>query len=338
MGVMMEQIKFLDLKPVGILARQLNVAYDRVFNSGTYIGGKEVEAFENEWAEYCEAGYCIGVGNGHDALALSCMFFVERPYMPNITVPWKTCLPTWSAVRKSMMPIPEDYIKDYRNKYDMAVHIYGQIRLPRDYDKDTLIEDCAQAHGAKLNGVPAGRFGKVAAWSFYPTKNLGALGDAGAITTDDSELANYAYRMRQYGNRDRVGINSRLDPVQAAFLRVKLPYLNTWNTRRRENVAEYMFHIKRDGKVDVPKYILGNESCWHIFAIETDNRDGLRKFLLDNNIETMIHYSEVPYPSMWRIPEAERWASRTLSLPVAPHVFPEQCEKIAELINEWMGA
>jgi len=229
----MEQIKFIDLKPKGQLANELTKAYDRVFNSGTYIGGKEVEAFEAEWAEYCEAKYCVGVGNGFDALVLACGYMAEsyKPIKPGIHTPWKTCIPTWMAASTSCSPLPQPY----KEKLKIAVHIYGRITLPDGYEKDYLIEDCAQAHGAKKDGVRAGKFGKIACWSFYPTKNLGALGDAGAITTDDEAVAEYARDLRNYGNRDDKGINSRPDPLQAAFLRVKLPHLDDWNAWRKEN-------------------------------------------------------------------------------------------------------
>lgn len=324
-------VKFLDLRPIE-LADQLNSAYDRVINSGTYIGGMEVEAFEEAWAEYCGVKYCVGVGCGHDALNLACSYMAEKykPIKPGITTPWKTCLPTWSAARKSCSPLPDTFT----NQLTIAVHIYGQITLPDGYDKYSLVEDCAQAHGAKLNGIKAGKFGRVSAWSFYPSKNLGALGDAGAITTDDPNIALYAYEMRNYGNRDDIGINSRLDPLQAAFLRVKLPYLNEWNERRTENAWAYIENLQLPiNQVPIPLDM--DEPCWHIFAIEVDDRDGLRKYLLDNGVETMIHYPEVPYPSVWKIPEAEAWTKRTLSLPIAPHVTPNICKQIAGLINDW---
>ena len=336
----MEAIKFIDLKPQGEILKKINEAYDRVLNSGTYIGGKEVKAFEEEWADYCGAKYCIGVGNGHDALSISCSFMAEEfaPIKPGMSTPWKTCLPTWSAARKSCSPIPENYITDYRTTLFMAVHIYGKIELPKEYESHRLIEDCAQAHGAKKNGIMAGKFGKVAAWSFYPTKNLGALGDAGAITTDDPEVAYYAFNMRDYGDREDLGINSRLDPLQAAILRAKLPYLDEWNKRRVENVMAYIFTINHGSVIDMPQYGLEDRPCFHIFAIESDRRDELKHWLWLNNIETMVHYVNVPYPRNWKVPEAERWISRTLSLPIGPHVTPEQCKRIAETINEWMDA
>jgi dTDP-4-amino-4,6-dideoxygalactose transaminase len=327
----MDRIEFIDLKPVGHMASILNVAYDRVFNSSQYIGGKEVEAFESEWAEYCESKYCVGVGNGHDALMLACKYYVSNnDYPQDFYIPWKTCLPTWSAVRNAG---GIRYYETVNQKNYIVVHIYGQITIPYFFNK-RIIEDCAQAHGAKLNGVKAGKFGEVAAWSFYPTKNLGALGDAGAITTDNLEIADYVREMRNYGTPDNPGINSRLDPLQAAFLRARLPYLDQWNEQRKDNALTYLNNIISDSKITLPK--LNGEPCWHIFAIETDDRDDLKDFLSKHGVETMIHYPRVPYPSTWKIPEAEAWTKRTLSLPVAPHVSPYICKQIAGLINEWM--
>lgn len=327
----MDRVKFIELKPIGHIAGLINVAYDRVFNSGTYIGGKEVEAFEKEWAEYCHAKYCVGTGNGFDALVLACSYMAEefKPIKPAITVPWKTCLPTWSAARASCSPM----VEDNRNPLAIAVHIYGKITLPEKYDSNHLIEDCAQAHGAMKDGIMAGRYGKIAAWSFYPTKNLGALGDAGAITTDDESVAEYVRDLRNYGGRDDMGINSRLDPLQAAFLRAKLPYLDKWNLCRAENAYAYY----RNLDLDLPYLGFGDRPSWHIFAIDVDNRDGLKLFLEGHGVETMIHYPEVPYPTYWSVPEAETWTQRTLSLPVAPHVTPHICKGIADLINEWLN-
>jgi dTDP-4-amino-4,6-dideoxygalactose transaminase len=327
-------IKFLDLKPEGRLADQLNEAYDRVFNSSQYILGKEVEAFESEWAEYCEAKYCVGVGNGHDALTLACKYYA-RDFSESVEtyVPWKTCLPTWAAVENSgLYPYP---IRQHQY-YVIAVHIYGQITLPY-IQNSIIIEDCAQAHGSKLNGIGAGKFGQVACWSMYATKNLGALGDAGAITTDDEEIYEYIKTMRNYGTRDETGINSRLDPLQAAFLRVKLSYLDEWNEQRSENALSYMSYINVHYKIKLPSLNgFKDEPNWHIYAVEVEDRDCLKEYLLQRGIETMIHYPQVPYPSVWHIPEAEEWTKKTLSLPIAPHVSPYVCKQIAMLINEWM--
>jgi dTDP-4-amino-4,6-dideoxygalactose transaminase len=332
----MNHIPFLDIKPYGSLASELSAAYDRVVNSGRYIGGNEVGAFESEWADYCGVNYCVGTGNGHDALMLACKFYAEnhRPECGVAHVPWKTCLPTYSAVKNGgLAPIP------FTGKsigISIDVHIYGVITLSDDLYHLPEIEDCAQAHGAMLHGKKAGQFGSVASWSFYPTKCLGALGDAGAVTTNDEEIADFVRSQSNYGTRSDIGVNSRLDPLQAAFLRVKLPYLDRWNARRRQNAQAYLDTIWPDAGVVLPFASNVEEPCWHIFAIETDNRDSLRHFLAQNGVETMIHYPQVPYHPVYRIPEAEAWTQRTLSLPVAPHVTPEQCKQIGELINQWM--
>jgi len=334
----MNAVPFLDITPHGRLINQLNIAYDRVFNSSQYVGGKEVEAFEQEWADYCQAKYCVGVGNGHDALMLACRYFYEpqKPIKPVAFTPWKTCLPTWSAARNgNLSPF---LLNGEAQGIAIAVHIYGDIAVPPHKQDTIIIEDCAQAHGAKFRGRPAGSFGNVAAWSFYPTKNLGALGDAGAVTTNDLAIAEYVREMSHYGTPDHNGINSRLDPMQAAFLRAKLPFLDDWNEQREENAWCYLNNIKRYEKIKLPIPIDDEQPCWHIFAIETDERDDLREFLAARDIETMIHYPHVPYPNNWREPEAEAWVKQTLSLPVAPHVTPHICKRISEFINQWMGA
>lgn len=331
-------IPFQDLTPYGHLANELNAAYDRVFNSGRYIGGREVDTFEKEWASYCQANYAIGVGNGHDALALAVRFFTSpHQHVPiQAFVPWKTCLPTWAAVSAGgAIPHP---IQDMHHFITIAVHIYGQVTLPNDQPYWGLIEDCAQAHGASKDGIPAGKFGRVAAWSFFPTKNLGALGDAGAVTTDDEEIADFVRTMRNYGSRSTHGINSRLDPLQAAFLRVKLPYLDGWNRKRAENVHAYWDTIQYSSMIELPGWPIGDCPCWHQFAIEVDGRDDLRAFLHEHGVETMVHYPHVPYPPNYHVPEAEQWTRRTLSLPVAPHVAPDDCRFIGGLINQWMNS
>lgn len=334
----MYPIKFLDLRPTGFLRSMLADDYYEVLNSGTYIGGREVEVFEQEWAEEVGVKYCVGVGNGHDALALACRFYHESydPVLPVAFTPWKTCLPTWSAVRNGKLS--PFLLNGTAEGILIAVHIYGEISIPAHKSGTVIIEDCAQAHGAQYNGRKAGTFGDVAAWSFYPTKNLGAMGDAGAVTTNDEALAQYVRRMKNYGDSSCNGINSRLDPLQAAILRTKLRFLDHWNEQRRENAWVYLNEIHCLHKVKLPVPYPASKPCWHIFAIEAEDRDGLRKFLAGHGVETMIHYPDVPYPSIWKVPEAEEWTKRTLSLPVAPHVTSEECKKVAKLINEYYGA
>jgi dTDP-4-amino-4,6-dideoxygalactose transaminase len=330
-------VPFVDLRSSPEFSAMLYKAFYDVLDSGRFIGGKEVEGFEQEWAEYCGVKYCVGVGNGHDALMLACKYYSEHNVIQakKAYVPWKTCLPTWSAVHNANLSATPFHDADF--DLQVVVHIYGKIQAHLETLFPTLvIEDCAQAHGATLNGRKAGQFGSVASWSFYPTKCLGALGDAGAVTTDDARIADFVRSRANYGTREETGINSRLDPLQAAFLRVKLPYLDTWNAMRRENAKVYLETIYADGCVDLPFVSDVNEPCWHIFAVETDNRDSLKEYLFTRGVETMVHYPRPPYHPMFRLPDAERWASRTLSLPVAPHVRPEECKRIGELINRWM--
>ena len=332
----MNFIPFLDLTPSPLLASELNAAYDRVAGSGKYIGGREVEAFERAWADYCNVNFCVGVANGHDALALAVKYYSE-PWIRHgfsVLTPWKTCLPTFAAIRNGGgTPM---VFQNGTCLSSVAVHIYGKITLPDLTFDMSLIEDCAQAHGASLGNRKAGKFGTVAAWSFYPTKNLGALGDAGAVTTDNEEIAYYVRTHSTYGTPSDTGINSRLDPLQAAFLMVKLRYLDDGNDRRAENANAYCQAMRHCSTIDLPSHGLeGDKPCWHIFAIETDDRDGLATYLREHGVETMVHYRHPPYHPALRVPEAERWASRTLSLPIAPHVTPEQCRQIGELINQW---
>lgn len=331
----MYPIKFIDLTPDRYLANKLDEAYYRILGSGKYIGGKEVEAFENEWANYCDAKYCVGLANGHDAIALACRFMSKDNPQLRVSVPWKTCTPSWAGVKNGgCCPVP-DYID---HDIQLAVHIYGQITLPLDFTRDKLIEDCAQAHGASFNNIKAGKFGRIACWSFYPTKNLGAIGDAGAITTDDEEAADYIREMSQYGFDSEIGINSRLDAMQAAFLRVKLSFLDIWNERRKQNAEAYLDVLSKSNEVILPHRFGEIDSpCWHIFAIEYPLRNELRNHLKSKNIDTMVHYPITPYPSVWKIAEANKWTKETLSLPIAPHIVPGQCAYIGNIINEWLG-
>ena len=214
---------------------------------------------------------------------------------------------------------------------------YLRRRLLFQHPRDdiALIEDCAQAHGATLNGVKAGKFGAVAAWSFYPTKNLGALGDAGAVTTDNEEIAYYVRTHSTYGTPSDTGINSRLDPLQAAFLLVEATHLDEWNRRREDNAPRVLpdntqrcYRCSSFLRFAVARAGISSPS-------KSDDRDGLATYLREHGVETMVHYRRPPYPQHILVPEAERWVSRTLSLPIAPHVTPEQCRQIGELINQW---
>jgi dTDP-3-amino-3,4,6-trideoxy-alpha-D-glucose transaminase len=330
-------IKFIDLRPTGNLKLKLDAAYERVMTSARYIGGAEVEAFEHEWAEYCEAAHCVACGNGFDALQLILRALVIISG-DSVLVPAWTATPTWAAVEVvGAKPAPTDGWIDESNQALIRVHLYGlpsPIQTMADRPLPT-IEDCAQSHGLTIDGHKLGSFG-LCAWSFYPTKNLGAYGDAGAITTNGDALAEQLRALRSYGCPG--AINSRMDPLQAAFLRVKLPYLDGWNARRREIAARYLDGLRGVPFVDLPIVPEWCEPVWHQFVIRSTKRDDLRAYLAERGIETMIHYPVPPHRALgydYDLPEADRLAAEVLSLPVAPHLTDEEAGRVIQAIREW---
>jgi len=348
-------IPFLDLKsPYLELKEELDTAYHRVMESGWYILGKEVEAFESEFAYYCETKYCIGVGNGLDALHL-----IVRAYGiglgDEVIVPANTYIATWLAVtHSSATPVPVEPVESTynidpsrieqaitpRTKAILVVHLYGQ---PADMDPINtiarnhgikVIEDCAQAHGARYKRRRAGGLGDAAGFSFYPGKNLGAIGDGGAVTTNDPELADRIRVLRNYGSRIKyhnevVGYNSRLDELQAALLRVKLTRLDEWNERRRQVAAQYMQGFSSQLQLTLPHVPEWAETVWHQFVVRHPQRNALQKVLYKAGIATMIHYPIPPHlqPAYLDLnfnkgdfPISEQMANRALSLPMGPHI------------------
>ena len=348
-------VPFLDLKAVyKELLAPLNAAYRRVMASGGYILGQEVEAFEDEFAGYCEAKYCIGVGNGLDALHLILRGY-EIGSGDEVIVPANTYIATWLAVSYAgATPVPvEPDIHTYNidpgqiekaitpnTRAIIPVHLYGQ---PADMDLIAdiakrhhlkVIEDAAQAHGARYKGKRVGSLGDAAAFSFYPGKNLGAWGDAGAVVTNDEALANTIRILRNYGSQVKYhhhlkGVNSRLDSLQAAFLRVKLRYLDEWNSRR-ENVARHYLNAM----TEIPELVLPSvpkwaKPVWHLFVVRHPQRDRLQEFLAEFKIGTLIHYPVPPHLSEayaeqgWKFgdyPVTEKMADTVLSLPIGPHL------------------
>jgi len=289
-------------------------------SSGRYIGGYEVEAFENDWAEYCQVDHCVACGNGFDALQLVLRAFGVEPGEP-VVVPQWTAIPTWAAVEAIRANPVIDSANDWQES--IGVYLYG---IPFSKRWFSLI-DAAQAHGIKQHKE------KPMCWSFYPTKNLGCYGDGGAITTPAASLAARLRELRRYGAPG--AINSCLDPLQAAFLRVKLPYLDGWNETRRQHAARYL-----DGLKDVPGITLPDvpdwcEPVWHQFVIQTPKRDELMGHLSDLGIETMIHYPVPPHRALgydYDLPEADRLAREVLSLPVAPHLTDKDIDTVIEAI------
>ena len=363
-------VLFLDMKsPYRELQGELDEAYRRVMESGWYILGEEVERFEAEFAAYCGARHCVGVGNGLEALHL-----ILRAYGigagDEVIVPANTYIATWLAVTYAgAKPVPVEpdahtYNLDParveaavtpRTRAILPVHLYGQCA-----DMDPLmeiasrhglkvIEDAAQAHGARYQGRKAGALGHAAGWSFYPGKNLGALGDAGAVTTDDDCLADCVRVLRNYGSRVKYynefkGYNSRLDPLQAAFLQVKLKYLDEWNERRTAAAERYFGAFSGAPDLTLPYVPPGSRPCWHLFVVLHPQRDALQKRLAEAGIGTLIHYPVPPHLSQayadagWRrgdFPISERIADSALSLPIGPHLKPAEQDLVIEAVQNF---
>jgi dTDP-4-amino-4,6-dideoxygalactose transaminase len=336
--------------------------------SGWYILGKEVEAFETEFAVYCETKYCIGVGNGLEALHLI-LRAMEIGVGDEVIVPANTYIASWLAVSQvgaTLVPVEpdeqtyninpsliENAITD-KTKAIMAVHLYGQ---PADMDAINeiaarhnlkVIEDAAQGHGARYKNRRVGSLGDAAGFSFYPTKNLGAIGDAGAVTTNNAELADKIRLLRNYGSRVKYeneiqGYNSRLDELQAAFLRVKLAKLDEWNARRVKIAEKYLKTLSKNPHLMLPFVPDWAEPVWHLFVVRHPNRYNLEQHLRKNGIATLIHYPIPPHLSDayvgegWHLdsfPVSERLSREILSLPIGSHLNEEQIEAVTKTLLE----
>ncbi|RIH87280.1 dTDP-3-amino-3,4,6-trideoxy-alpha-D-glucose transaminase [Calidithermus terrae] len=353
------------------LKRELDEAVGRVVSSGWYILGSEVEAFEEEYAAYVEARHCVGLANGLDALYLALRAMGVGPG-DEVIVPSNTYIATWLAVSYvGARPVPvEPEMLSYnmdparveaaiteRTKAILPVHLYGQ---PADLDPLLevarrhglwLLEDAAQAHGARYKGKRVGAHGDVVAWSFYPNKNLGALGDGGAVTTDNPELADRIRVLRNYGSRVKYvnevkGVNSRLDPIHAAAMRVKLAYLDEWNERRRALAAYYLEALRGTG-LTLPQTAPYAEHVWHIFAVLSPERDALQKHLAERGVGTLIHYPIPPHlQAAYRdlgykqgdFPLSERIHAQELSLPLGPQLRREEAEYVVEAVRSFRGS
>jgi dTDP-4-amino-4,6-dideoxygalactose transaminase len=353
------KIPFFDLNfEQNEIRNELNSAYDRVMSSGSYILGSEGEAFESEFAQYCGTKHCIGVGNGLDALYLivRAMNIGEGD---EVIVPANTYIAGWLAVSYAgAKPVPvEPDTKTYnldpdrieaaitpKTKAIMVVHLYGH---PADMDainaiatKHNLkvIEDAAQAHGARYKGKKIGGLSDAAGFSFYPTKNLGAFGDAGAVTTNDDALAEKIRLLRNYGSPKKYynelqGCNSRLDELQAAFLRVKLTKLDQWNAHRQEVAKQYLDSLQNIGELSLPIVSAGTEPVWHLFVIQCTKRAQLMQQLENAGIKTLIHYPIPPHLSeayrdagykIGDFPITEKMAEELLSLPIGIYMVADQ--------------
>ena len=366
-------IPFLDLKNINYQYRdELIKACIRVIDSGWYIQGSECEEFEKEFADYCGAKYCIGVANGLDALTLIIRAYKELKILKDgdeIIVPSNTYIASILAISENNLKpvLVEPDINTYnidkekieekitsKTKAIMAVHLYGQavqmtkiLELAKKYNLK-VIEDSAQAHGAydvALN-KKVGNIGDASGFSFYPGKNLGALGDGGAVTTNDQKLANTIKALGNYGSQKKYenlyrGTNSRLDEIQAAMLRVKLKYLDNEIQKRREIAKYYLQNIKNKDII-LPIYKDENTHVWHLFVIRTTKREKLKKYLLDNNIQTLIHYPIPPHKqdayNEWKninYPISEQIHNEILSLPISGIQSLQDTKKITEVINEY---
>lgn len=365
-------IKFLDLKLLNQrFETEFKTAFNRFLNSGYYILGNEVTAFENEFAIYCGSTYCIGVSNGLDALKLIFEAYKTLGVLKEndeIIVPANTYIATILAISNTGLkpvlvePSKVTYNIDLANvtraitpktKAILGVHLYGQLYDVEALEKTAkahnllLIEDAAQAHGAVYSdGRKAGNVSNAAAFSFYPTKNLGALGDAGAITTNDETLANILFKLRNYGRtstyeNDIKGFNCRLDELQAAFLRIKLKHLEVDNNKRREIAKLYLENIKNDAII-LPVIKNLEQHVFHLFVIRSKKRDELKNYLLKNGIETLIHYplpthKQIAYNEYndLKLPITKKIHDEVLSLPLNPCITNAEAEKIIKVLNNY---
>lgn len=355
-------VPFLDLEATYLeLSDEIDAAVQHVLRSGWYILGEEVEAFEREFANYCEVSYCVGVGNGLDALHLGLLALNVGPG-DEVIVPSNTYIATWLAVSQcGATPVPvepdestyninpaliESAITS-RTRVILPVHLYGQpanldpiLEIARKNGLHVL-EDGAQAHGARYKGRRIGGHGDLVAWSFYPGKNLGGYGDGGAITTNNLEIADRMRMLRNYGSREKYineirGFNSRLDTLQAAILRIKLRHLDRWNTMRQRISAQYIAGLA-GADLKLPAQPNWGEAVWHLFVVRSKIRNKLQQQLKQLNISTLIHYPIPPHRQQAyaglgyktsAFPIAERIHDEVLSLPIFPSLSPEQCERV----------
>ncbi len=340
--------------------------FEEIYDSGWYIQGNEVKLFEKNFANYIGCKYCIGVGNGLDAIKIALLSLNIGPG-DEIIVPSNTFIATVLAISQiGAVPILVDpdidtYNISYKNiknsitnrtKAVVVVHLYGQSADMDEILEITknnnlfLIEDCAQAHGAVYKGKKVGSFGDISCFSFYPGKNLGALGDAGAVLTNDKEYANKARALSNYGSNIKYhhiykGINSRLDEIQAGFLNVKLKYIDDIISKRNEIANRYLHGINNK-KIILPKVKSDRNHVWHIFAIRTINRDKFQKYLKENNIETVIHYpisiaKQDAYvnDNINDLPLADLISSEELSLPLYYGMSDKEISYIIDIINKY---
>lgn len=364
-------IKFLDLQKINAqFELELKEAANRVIDSGWYLMGKELEAFEQNYAKFCGVKYALGVANGLDALRLIFKAYIELGVMKKgdeVIVPANTYIASVLAISDNeLVPVfVEPNVKTYnldsskieaaitsKTKAILTVHLYGQNSIDQQMldlcakHNLKLVEDSAQSHGAIWNKKVMGSIGDAAGHSFYPGKNLGALGDAGAVTTNDETLAKAIEALRNYGSHKKYeniyrGLNSRLDEIQAAFLNVKLNYIQADILERRRVANYYMEHIKNPAII-LPLVLNAEGHVWHLFVIRTSNRDDLQKYFSDNGIQTLIHYPIPPHKQKAyaafnesTFPITEQIHEEVLSLPMSSVMTKEEIERVVKVINNY---
>ena len=364
-------IPFLDLKALNAqYADEMKAACERVIDSGWYIQGGECKAFESAFAEYCESKYCIGVANGLDALRLILLAYKELGVLQDkdeVIVPANTYIASVLAISETgftpvlVEPNEESFNLDpllieekitSKTKAIMAVHLYGQVanmdainEIAKKYDLK-VIEDSAQAHGALYKGRKIGSLSDASAFSFYPGKNLGALGDGGAVTTSDEKLAEVIRALGNYGSLEKykhiyIGLNSRLDEIQAAMLSIKLKYLDQ-EIKNRRAIANYYLENIVNNKLTLPTVESQEGHVWHLFVIRTKDQKGLQEYLRDKGVHTLIHYPIAPHKQKayshlneLSLPITERIHNEVVSLPISGVQFLEDTKKIVKLVNEY---
>lgn len=365
------RVSFLDLKAINARERDaLIAAFTRVLDSGWYVLGEEVAAFEREYAAYCGTQFAVGVGNGLDALTLTLRAYRELGRLQpgdEVIVPANTYIATMLAISENgLKPVlVEPDLVTYnldpaliapaltpRSKAILPVHLYGQtadmtaINAVARERGLIVIEDSAQAHGARHAGTRAGALGDASGHSFFPSKNFGALGDAGAVTTNDAQLAEVVRTLRNYGSREKyvneyLGVNSRLDELQAALLRVKLGRLDADNARRRAIAGRYLAGIRHPA-ITLPSVAPQNESVWHVFVVRAPDRASLQHHLQQQGIATLIHYPIPPHRQRayaeWNgraYPVTERIHAEVLSLPISPVLTGADADLVIAACNAW---
>ena len=364
-------IPFLNLKEINAqYATELKEACSRVIDSGWYLMGKELEQFEKEFSLYCGTKYCVGVANGLDALTLTLRAWKELGKLRDgdeVIVQANTYIATILAITENnLTPVlvePDEVTFNLcpnitersitaKTRVILPVHLYGQMSpmlellvIAERYDL-LVLEDCAQAHGAEVDFKKAGSLGHAGAFSFYPGKNLGALGDAGAVTTNNLELANTIKALGNYGSHKKYeniyqGVNSRLDEIQAAMLSVKLKHLNVEINQRRYITNRYLNEINNP-RIELPRLDNENSHVWHLFVVRCAYRDTLQKHLQENGVQSLVHYPLPPHKQQaykeWNdmsLSHTEKLHQQVMSLPVDPTMKDEDIEFVIEVVNSF---